>query len=86
MTTESRRATASLDHARHIDAVTVQDGPAESPPILVLMIRTHYPYRSVVVNLLNVEAYMGLGYLIVARDPFSMDAWRAWRRAYPEAV
>ena len=63
------------------------DGPAESPPsILVVMIRTRFPYRSVVVNLLDVETYMGLGYLIVARDPFTMDAWRAWRRAYPEAA
>lgn len=63
------------------------DGPAESPPsILVVMIRTHSPYRSVVVNLLDVETYMDLGYLIVARDPFTMDAWRAWRRACPEAA
>ncbi len=63
------------------------DGPAESPPsILVVMIRTRSPYRSVVVNLLDVEAYMDLGYLIVARDPFTMDAWRAWRRACPEAA
>lgn len=63
------------------------DGPAESPPsILVVMIRTRFPYRSVVVNLLDVETYMDLGYLIVARDPFTMDAWRAWRRAYPEAA
>lgn len=63
------------------------DGPAESPPsILVVMIRTRSPYRSVVVNLLDVVTYMDLGYLIVARDPFTMDAWRAWRRAYPEAA
>ena len=63
------------------------DGPAESPPsILVVMIRTRFQYRSVVVNLLDVETYMDLGYLIVARDPFTMDAWRAWRRAYPEAA
>lgn len=63
------------------------DGPTESPPsILVVMIRTRSPYRSVVVNLLDVETYMDLGYLIVARDPFTMDAWRAWRRAYPEAA
>ena len=64
-----------------------QDRPAETAPtILVAMIRTRFPYRSVVVNLLDVETYMDLGYLIVARDPFTMDAWRAWRRAYPEAA
>lgn len=62
----------------------MQCRPAEQPPaILVVMIRAIYPHRSVVVNLLDVEVYMDLGYLIVARDPFSMDAWRAWRRAYP---
>lgn len=62
------------------------DGPAEPPVILVVMIQTQRPYRSVVVSLLDVETYIDLGYLIVARDPWSMDAWRAWRRENPEAA
>lgn len=58
----------------------------ERPPIWVVMARVHPPVRTVTANLMDVPAYQALGYVVVTRDPFAMDAWHAWRRAYPEAV
>lgn len=58
----------------------------ERPIILVLLIHTQMPHRTAVVNLLDVQAWVALGYLIVCRDPFTVDEWRAWRRNNPEAA
>jgi hypothetical protein len=64
----------------------MNDSPAERPTIKVLLIHTQPPHRSKVVDLLDLDAHLALGYLFVVRDPFTMDAWRAWRRANPEAA
>ena len=58
----------------------------DRPPIWVVMVRAHPPVRTVTANLLDVPTYQALGYVVVTRDPWSMDAWKAWRRDYPEAV
>lgn len=56
----------------------------ERPAILVLMVEKR-TFHTAVVDLLAVAEWQAKGYVIVVRDPFTMDAWNLWRSFNPEA-
>lgn len=60
------------------------DGGDPRPAVLVLLVNK-WSFKTQVVNLIDLPHWLRQDYVIVARDPFTMDHWQAWRRRNPEA-